>query len=351
MSIDALQHLGHQRHALRVALGAPCVYALAAGLQLPVPFLAPLFFVIFAVSMRTPPPAKAAIVLLCIMFVVPALFSAVSDALADHSYMLVAFIGAVLFLAYRMVFNPRTAAIGNLIVIFALIMPVLTSESAMMAGMFPAVLSFNAAIGLLSIYLAFAVFARPAGLDSATPVPGASRSDAERTRLAITATAVMIPLIVLYLSLDLISAVRAMIVSSTILLAVDRTEQLRQGGIAIATVCVAGTAALFASLWFSLWPVQLPTLLVLALIGMALAPHAIRGTSAPIYAGALSALWTLIGASADSPLSQTLYWTLLAVAGAAYAVGMQSLLTWFTERRREPDQSARGQPMSEATGT
>jgi hypothetical protein len=83
------------------------------------------------------------------------------------------------------------------------------------------------------------------------------------------------------------------------------------------------------------------------LIGVALAPRAIQGTSAPIYAGALASMWTLVGASSDSPLSQTLYWTFLAVAGAAYAVGMQSLLTWFSEKRREPDKSAQTRQLTE----
>ncbi len=130
MSIDPSQ----AQQVLRVALVTPLVYGVAVWMGAPLPFVAAMLFATFTLKMPAPPPFGVVVVLALLLALLPLAFAGIAGVLSQYPYLMVGFVGLVLFHAFRLQAVPKTALIGVLLQTFAIMLPIATGESEQVGG-------------------------------------------------------------------------------------------------------------------------------------------------------------------------------------------------------------------------
>ena len=177
-----------QRHAqqvLRVALVTPLVYGVAVWMGAPLPFVAAMLFATFTLKMPAPPPFAVVVVLAMLLALLPLAFAGIAGVLSQYPYLMVGFVGLVLFHAFRLQAAPKTAPIGVLLQTFAIMLPIATGESEQAGGALSGAFALNGVLAVAGLYLAFALFParsrrRPRGPSAAAGKRGGP--DAQRRR-------------------------------------------------------------------------------------------------------------------------------------------------------------------------
>ena len=80
------------------------------------------------------------------------------------------------------------------------------------------------------------------------------------------------------------------------------------------------------SLLYTFWPQPAASLLIMALLGLLVVPHALEGRHRGPVTLAVPVLWLLLGTVEGSPLAQTLEWSIYSVIGVLYAIGARELI-------------------------
>src|SRR4249919_1000584 len=111
---------GRAQQVLRVALVTPLVYGAAVWLGAPLPFVAAMLFATFTLKMAAAPPFGVAVVLGLLLALLPLAFAGIAGVLTQYPYLMVGFVGLVLFHAFRMQAVPKAALIGVLLQTFAI---------------------------------------------------------------------------------------------------------------------------------------------------------------------------------------------------------------------------------------
>lgn len=328
---------------LRVALVTPLVFGGAVAVGAALPFVAALLFATLALKMPAPPPLRGVIPLALLLVVLPLGFAGVAGALIQFPYLLVGFVGLVLFHAFRLQSAPRTAPIGVLLQTFVILLPIVTGQSQAAGGIFAGAFAVNGALAVAGIYVAFALFpgSGPAGLArAAAPVTDA----AESTRSAAAAALVMLPPFALMLAFDLGSAVRVLFTIAIVLTSLSQRDAHETGMESVLSAILAGATAMVLSVLHVLWPQPLGLLLNAALIGLIVVPHALSGPIRGPVALAVPLVWLLLGTAADETLVRTLTWCLYSVIGVFYTVWARALIlafpAWLRRLARPPRASA-----------
>jgi hypothetical protein len=317
----------HAAQTLRVALVTPLVYGLAVWMGLELPFVSGLLFATLAMKMPAPPPFRSVVLLALMLLLLPLGFASVAGLLNQHPYLMVGFVGLVLFHGFRLQSAPKTALIGVLVQTFAIMLPIVTGRSETAAGVVSGSFALNGVLAVAGLYLGFALFpARYAA--EPRPVPEAAGDALERTRNAAVAALVMLPPFTLLLAFDLSSAMRVLFTVAIVLASLSRRDARETGLESILSAAMAGAAALFFSLLYMLWPQPAPALLAMAFVGLLVVPHAFKGPHPGAVALAVPMVWVLLGTSADATLSKTLQWCLYSLIGVLYAVWARALILW-----------------------
>ena len=92
------------------------------------------------------------------LLLLPLGFASVAGVLNQYPYLMVGFVGLVLFHAFRLQAVPKTALIGVLLQIFAIMLPIVTGQSEMVAGVVSSSFALNGVLAIAGLYLAFALF-------------------------------------------------------------------------------------------------------------------------------------------------------------------------------------------------
>lgn len=314
---------------LRIALGAPAVYGVALMMEIPVPFVAAMLFATVAIKMPVAPPIRVVGLLGVLLTLVPWVFSLLSGVLGAYPYLMVCFVGLVLFHAFRLQAVPKTALAGVLLQTFGLLMPLISTAYGDIGGALTdgvaLIFAKNAVLALAGIYVAFAVF--PGEPGRSLPVPAEARGEASaRTRAAAMAALVMLPLVMVFLALEVVSAIRVLFTVATVLVALERRDAAETGAEILMSILLAGAAAVAFSVLAMIWQSTGAMMLVMALVGLVVVPGAFAGRWRAEVALAVPLVWLLIGVSGDAPIQQSLTWSVYSLIGVGYAIGASALL-------------------------
>ena len=315
----------HAEQVLRVALVTPLVYGVALWMGISLNFFSGMLFATFALKMQAPPPIKAMVVLAVLLALLPLAFAGVAGVLNQYPYLMVGFVGLMLFHAFRLQAVPKTAMIGVLLQIFAIMLPIVTGQSEQAADVVSGSFALNGVLAVAGLYLAFALF--PARGAAARPAPPEVSGDAvERTREAAVAALVMLPPFTLLLTFEAASAMRILFTVAIVLVSLNRRDARETGVESVLSVVMAGAVAVAFSVLYVVWPQPAGALLVLALLGLLVAPYAFEGPYKGAVALAVPLVWLLLGTASDSAVSKTLEWSLYSVLGVCYAIWARALI-------------------------
>ena len=322
MSIDP----GHAQQVLRVALVTPLVYGVAVWMAAPLPFVAAMLFATFTLKMPAPPPFGVVVVLALLLALLPLAFAGIAGVLSQYPYLMVGFVGLVLFHAFRLQAAPKSAPIGVLLQTFAIMLPMATGQSEQAGGALSGAFALNGVLAVAGLYLAFALFPAVRVAARAAPPPPPPIDPAERTRGAAVAALVMLPAFSLLLALNLTSAMRVLFTIAIVLVSLSRRDARETGAESVLSAIMAGGAAVAFSVLYTFWPQPGAALLAMAFLGLLVVPRAFTGGHQGAVALAIPLLWVLLGTAEGSTLSKTLDWCLYSILGVLYAVWARALI-------------------------
>ena len=311
------------RMALRVGVGVALGFLLGALSGTAFFFLPPLLAAQFLATMRQPPSLRQgiAVVVLVALFGGVTLFLAGSFAHRPLVYVIL--VGLVLFYGFLLDTAGKTLPASLLLTLGATI-PLAATQSAESAIALAGGFVGATIIALLTTWAMFAVFPAPAA-DAAAAPPRREASP----RIALANTAVLLPVLVLFMISGRMTFVLLLVIVAIIRLS-DRSASPRAAlGLLLGNV-LGGVAATIAYGFVTVQPSIVFFLLVVLLVGLAFGARiAADGVAAPVFAIALVAFVILLGLGV-SPLPtdsgeafMARVWN-VSLAGA-YAIGALSL--------------------------
>ena len=320
---------------LRVALITPLVYGTAVGLGAPLPFVAAMLFATLALKMPAPPPFASVVLLALLLGLLPLGFASIAGVLTQYPYLLVGFVGLVLFHAFRLQAVPKTALIGVLLQTFVILLPTVSGQSEAVGGVLARAFALNGVLAVAGLYLAFALFPAHRAL-SPTPPPSAAGDPLDRTRNAAVAAMVMLPAFTLLLTFELSSAVRVLFTIAIVLASLSRRDVRETGTESVLSAVMAGALAVAFTVLYTFWPEPGAALLVMAFLGLLAVPYAFDGPHRGAVALAFPLVWLLLGTAEGSTVSRTIEWSLFSIVGVFYAVGARAFLLAMLGWQPEP---------------
>lgn len=323
---------------LRVALAPPLVYGVAVWMDAPLPFVSAMLAAAFTLKMLAPPSPAKAIALVLLLVTVPLGFESIVGVLRQYPYLMIGFVGLVLFHAFRLQAEPKTAPVGMLLQTFAILLSIVTSQSELAGDALSRAFALNSVLAVGGLYLAFALFPRPCGTAPAAP-PVQRGEPADRTRPAVVATLVMLPAFTLLLAFNLSSAMRVLFTIAIVLVSLNRREVRETGLESVLSAFFAGAVAIVFAVLYAFWPQPGAALLAMAFLGLLVVPHAFKGTHKGAVALAIPLVWILLATADGGILPKTLEWCLYSVVGAVYAVGTRTLILALLGWREAPQVS------------
>ena len=278
---ELVQH----RRMLRLALGTTLSFVTAEVLDWELSFLITVFLVQLLVA---PGPAlglRQGVVVVLALSLATGAAATVSTLLVDMPALLAIVLGIVLFLAFVLQRSGRNPALGTLILVAFGLLPVLAVQE---PDLVPAVAFYlirSAAVAVLWVWLLHALL--PDLERAASPIRPAGDASADVTRAALVDTAVLLPVLLAAMTLE-VSAALVIVLTVTAIL-----TQHKAGGRGVAlglllANLLGGITALMAYQLLSAVPtlgfLTALLLLVSLLYARAIAGHA---TLAPVFTTAL----------------------------------------------------------------
>jgi hypothetical protein len=316
---------GHAQQVLRVALVTPLVYGVAVWMGAPLPFVAAMLFATFTLKMPAPPPFAVVVVLALLLALLPLAFAGIAGVLSQYPYLMVGFVGLVLFHAFRLQAVPKTALVGVLLQTFAIRLPIATGQSEQAGGALSGAFALNGVLAVAGLYLAFALFPAHRVVARTAPPPPPVEP-LERTRNAAVAALVMLPAFTLLLAFNLTSAMRVLFTIAIVLVSLSRRDARETGAESVLSAIMAGAVAVAFSVLYTFWPQPGAALLAMAFLGLLVVPRAFTGRYQGAVALAIPLVWVLLGTAEGSTLSKTLDWCLYSILGVLYAVWARALI-------------------------
>jgi hypothetical protein len=315
----------HAEQVLRVALVTPLVYGVAVWAGAPLPFVAAMLFATFTLKMPAPPPFAVVVVLALLLALLPLAFAGIAGVLSQHPYLMVGFVGLVLFHAFRLQAVPKAAPIGVLLQTFAIMLPLATGSSDQAGEAVSGAFALNGVLAVAGLYLAFALFpARCVSANAAPPPP--SGDPVERTRNAAVAALVMVPAFSILLAFNMTSAMRVLFTIAIVLVSLSRRDVRETGAESVLSALLAGATAVAFSVLYAFWPQPGAALLAMAFLGLLVVSRAFVGRHQGAVALAIPLVWVLLGTAEGSTFSKTLDWCLYSIVGVLYAVWARALI-------------------------
>jgi hypothetical protein len=312
------------RMALRLGVGVALGFLLGALSGTPFFFLPPLLAVQFLATMRQPPSLRQGIGVIVLVALFGGVTLFLAGSFAHRPLVYVILVGLVLFYGFLLDTAGKTLPASLLLILGATIPLAATQSSetaiALAGGFIGATI-----VALLTTWAMFAVFPAPAPGATAVAPPPRQASP----RVALANTAVLLPVLVLFMVSGRMTFVLLLVIVAIIRLS-DRSASPRAAlGLLLGNV-LGGVVATVAYAFVTVQPSIVFFLLVVLLVGLAFGARiAAGGASAPVFAIALVAFVILLGLGV-SPLPMdsgeafaARVWNVL-LAGA-YAIGALSL--------------------------
>ncbi len=346
---DTSAHAGEQADALRLhatlrfAAGVTAAFVVCEFMRWTPSFLAPVLTAVLLANLPMRPPLKMGLALIVTMSVAALSAFAMAALLRGTPIVLFGLVALCIFLCFHAVASGRPALPALLTLICLATTPVVVVVAPALAGILPMALIRGIALALAMIWIVHALWPRTG---APTPAPAAAPGIATPVALALLSTAVVMPLLLVYLLFGLVDVLPVLI--ATVMLVVNfdlQRGRLQALGMILGNF-VGGLLGLLMHTLLLTTP-SLPflaLLLFLVLLGFG-QRIAGGGPAAAVAVIACNAMLIIFGSAiASGPGSLALWLTRLfqfALAGA-FAVGMMNLL-WY---RVFPQNSASPRPAS-----
>lgn len=313
---------------LRFAAGVTAAFVLCEYQGWTPTFLAPVLVAVLLTNLPGRPPAKIALALVLTMSVASLFAFALAALLRGTPFVLFGLISLCMFLAFHALLTGRPRLPLLLLLICLATIPVVVMVAPGLAGILPVALIRGTAVALLLIWAVYAFWPLPPApaATAATALPGPDAAPG----IALLSTAVVVPLMLVYLLYGLADALPVMVATVMLVLNFD----LRRSGLHALALVLGNFAGGLLGLGLHTLLLTTPSLpfLALLLFPVLLAFGQRISAGGPAAAVALIAcnamLIILSSAIASGPGSLALWLTRLsqfALAGA-FAMGMMHLL-------------------------
>lgn len=329
-SQDSRQALDTARsHAtLRFAFGVTVAFIVSELMQWVPTFLAPALVAVLLVNVPIRPPLKLAVALIAIVAATALIALLLSTALLPTPPLL---FGAAAFVVFRTLYavaagRPRVAPLFLLICVTTL--PVVALESPWIAGSFAYALVRATCFAILVVWTAHLLWPRtrpPRPAASPVPLP----PDA-RLKSALLGTAVLTPLMLLYLMFGLVNALPVIVATTMIVMNLDFRQGRMQALALVIGNVGGGLVALVLFIFLTMQPSIISLTLITALTALAYGWRSSAGDAmAPVFVVACNATFIVFSSSLMSDTGTFDFWitrlTQFVIAGA-FAIGMMALL-------------------------
>lgn len=313
---------------LRIAFATSLAMVLAIWLNLQLPYIASVLVLALMPAMQVRPPVKLLVLLVVAVMLFTTGFVAVLTPLLTNTAMYLAGLGFLLFLLFRLQSHPKFAPLGALALPLLVLLSPLIPVSDTFAGGLALLLGALALIAMAATMLAWLVFPDPVAATAAPPVMPPQRSWIDAAISAV----ILLALIGATLALDAQTAMRLLMICSSVLAVADPGASRSRAGMTVAAT-VAGVLAAWVltgmmALMASLTMATLLATLVPLLIGRRL----VQPETGMFWVTALTAMWVLIGLDGSATVAKLVNFTLLTVAGVAIALGARHTLLWHFDR-------------------
>lgn len=329
---------------LRFAAGVTAAFVLCELLQWAPTFLAPVLTAVLLANLPMRPPLKLAVVLIVAMTGAALFTFAMASLLRTTPIVLFGAVSLCLFLSFHAMVSGRPALPVMLLLICLATIPVVVMVAPGQAGILPMALIRGIVIALVMTWLAYGCWPR---ISPPTPKPVAASRAPSSLALALLSTAVVVPLMLVYLLFGLADVLPVMVATVMLVINFDLRSSRQQALAMIMGNLVGGLLGLLMhtllltmpNIWF------FGALLFLVLLGFG-QRIAAGGPASAVALIACNAMLIIFGsaiASGDSSLSLWLARLLQFVLAGAFAAVMMSLV-WHRAmtRRTAPPAVAAG---------
>lgn len=337
-SVPPGEHPDARLHAtLRFAVGVTAAFVLCEAMQWAPTFLAPVLTAVLLANLPMRPPLKLALVLIAAMTAAALFAFALSSLLRGTPTVLFGMIALSLFLAFHAMVSGRPALPFMLLLICLSTIPVIVMIAPAQAGAMPKALIRSIALALAMIGLVYLPWPR---VPVPTPKPAPAASAATPLMRALLSTAVVMPLMLIYLLFGLADVLPVLV--ATVLLVVNfdlQGSRMQALGMIIGNFAGGLLGLLLHSLLLTTPSLPfLALLLFVVLLGFGQRIVA-GGPMAGVALIACNGMLIIFSSAIASGPSSLALWLIrlfqFALAGA-FAVGMMNLLWHRVFAKRAP---------------
>jgi hypothetical protein len=323
-----MSDLARTHATLRFAFGVTLALVACELLQWLPTFLAPVLVAVLLVNVPIRPPVKVAVGLIMIMAASALIAMILSTALVRSPLILFGVAAVVVFRSLYVIAEGRSPLAPLLLLICLTTIPVIALESSALAAAFAYSLVRATCLAVLIVWLSYLLWPsvrppRPAG--KVQPLP----PDA-RLRSALLGTAILTPLMLLFLMFGIADALPVLVATTMIVVNLDFNRGRMQAVALVAGNIGGGIVALVLIVLLAVQPTLVSLTLLMALMALAVGWRISAGDAlAPVILVACNATLIVFTSTLLTDKGTVDVWvtrlTQFIVAGA-FTVGMMTLL-------------------------
>lgn len=326
--------LAHAKlHAmLRFAGGVTAGFVLAELMGWAPTFLVPLLTAVLLANLPFAPPFRVGLLLAGVMGFSALFAFALSSLLLGSPIVLFGCLGVIVFCALYTMAKGQAALPMTLLLLCISAIPIVTLVVPAYADLLPIAMARGMAVAVLIVWTVFAIWPQTLPPAAKPPVP----PGASPLRLALTGTAIIMPLLLAYLTLGLTDALPVLITTVLLVATFDVSQGALQGMVMVLGNVFGGFVGLVAFLMLGVTP-TLPMLALLTFLVTIVAAEFVTrggGVSALALLSCNQAMIIFSIALANPESSAGIWFTRLFQFCLAwlFAIGMM----WLVMPRRQP---------------
>ena len=232
-----------RRHAiLRIAAGASLAFVVSELMGWYPTFLAPILVIMLLASLPAPLPLKAGAVLMLVQAAGAFSALALSSFLRERPIVLIGAIGLILFQSFSIIARGKGFFPLLLVLVCYSTIPIVTMTTPAQAGGLPIAFVRGMAVALVTTWLVHGVW-------PLVSIKAAAASGTQRVQpfyLALAGTAIVLPLMTIYLLYGLTDALPVLITTVVLVVNFDASRGALQGLAMILANCIGGLIAVAA---------------------------------------------------------------------------------------------------------
>jgi len=258
---------------LRFSTGITLAFVICEAMGWYPTFLAPVLLGALLTSLPSSPPLKTGVMLVAVMAAAALVAFILPSLLRGTPEVMVGAIGLVLFLAFALVAQGRAKLPALLLLICIATIPVIVMIAPAQAGIMPVAMVRAMAVAVLIVWCMYALWPRVLPRTA----PPASAPIASPVMTALMGTAVVLPLMLIYLLFGMADALPVLVTTVLLVINFDPRQGAKQGLAMMLGNLIGGLIALVAYLLLSMAPSLVTLALLTFLIASAFAVRIEKG--------------------------------------------------------------------------